>query len=268
MGRLQDRVAIVTGAASGIGAATAELFAREGAHVTGVDLPGADRARAVGALAPETGRVEFVPADVRRAAEVEAVVAHAVRRWQRIDVLFNNAGYYVSGPLEETSEAEYEACLDVNVRGAFLGCRAVLPVMKRQRRGVILNTASNAGLVGRVRLPVYGAAKGAVVQLTRALAQQVGRWGIRVNCLCPGAIATPMLGDVEAARRTMARINPLGWLGEPIDIAYAALFLCSDEARYVTGVALPVDGGWTSGVREADAILDALGPPEAAGDER
>jgi 3-oxoacyl-[acyl-carrier protein] reductase len=254
-GRLQDRVAIVTGAAGGIGAATVELFAREGAYVAAVDLAGTERE-----LAPETKRVEFVTADVRRAAEVETAVARAVERWGRVDVLFNNAGHYVSGPLEATSEADYDACLDTNVRGVFLGCRAVLPVMKRQRRGVILNAASNAGIVGRVRLPIYGAAKGAVVQLTRSLAQQVGRWGIRVNCICPGAIDTRMAGDRETARRLMARINPLGWLGEPIDIANAALWLASDEARYVTGIALPVDGGWTAGVREADASLDEFNP--------
>ena len=261
-GRLADRVAIVTGAAFGIGAATAGLFAREGAHVAAVDLPGEARARAVGGLAAETGRIEFLAADVRRAGEVEAVVTAVLGRFGRVDLLFNNAGYYVSGPLEDTPEAEYEACLDVNVRGVFLGCRAVLPAMKRQRRGVILSTASNAGLVGRVRLPVYAAAKGAVVQLTRSLAQAVGRWGIRVNCICPGAIATPMAGELEGARRLMARINPLGWLGEPMDVAYAALFLASDEARYVTGIALPVDGGWTAGVRESDAILDGVLPPE------
>jgi 3-oxoacyl-[acyl-carrier protein] reductase len=260
MGRLEGRVALVTGAAGGIGAATVELFAREGARVAAVDLPGREPPHVGG----DAGPVEFIPADVRRAADIEGAVSHVLDRWGRIDVLFNNAGHYVSGPLEATTEAEYDACLDVNIRGVFLGCRAVLPAMKRERRGVILNTASNAGLVGRLRLPVYGAAKGAVVQLTRALAQQVGRWSIRVNCICPGAIATPMVGDLEAARRTMARINPLGWLGEPIDVAHAALFLASDEARYITGVALPVDGGWTAGVREADPSLEEFAGPEAS----
>jgi len=188
------------------------------------------------------------------------MVAAVMARHARVDILDNNAGMTLQKLLEDTSEAEYEKCVDVNLRGVFLGCRAVLPIMKRQHQGVILNTASNAGLMGRVLLPVYGAAKGAVVQLTRAVAQAVGRFGIRVNCICPGGVATPMLPDIAAAQRTAAQINPLGRLAEPIDIAYAALFVASEEARYITGVALPVDGGWTAGVRESQSILDAVLP--------
>jgi 3-oxoacyl-[acyl-carrier protein] reductase len=258
--RLKGKVAIITGAASGIGAVTTSLFAREGATVIAVDLPGEERQAAVAALAAGTGRIEFAGVDVTKPAAVNALIAETDQRHGGIDVLFNNAGMTLIKPLDQTTDADYDLCMDVNVRGVFNGIRAVLPIMKRRRTGVILSTASNAGTIGRPMLPLYGAAKGAVVQMTKALAQGVGGYGIRVNCICPGGVNTPMLPDPAAAQATHGAINPLGRLAEPEDIARAALFLASEEAVYITGIALAVDGGWTSGVRESPAVMAALQP--------
>ena len=263
-GPLSGKVAIVTGAASGIGAVAAALFAREGgAHVIALDLPGRDWEDPGLAAARKTGMIERAEADVTNRAQIETVVRNGVDRYGRIDILFNNAGITLAKPLEETTDAEYDLCMDVNVRGVFIGCREVLPIMKRQRSGVIISTASNAGTTGRPHLPVYGAAKGAVVQMSRALAQSEAGYGIRVNCICPGGVDTPMLPDPEAARESAYQNNPLRRLARPEEIARAALFLASDEASYITGVALAVDGGWTAGVREASAVIAAVRPEDA-----
>ena len=264
-GRLRDRVAIVTGAARGIGAATARVFAAEGAHVIAVDRPGRAPAQAAGEALPDSGRVRFHACDVTRRELVEALVEDVVSRHGRIDVLFNNAGYNLVKGVEDTSDEDYDLCLDVNLRAVFHACRAVLPVMKRQGQGVILSTASSAGIIGRPALPVYAAAKGGVVLFTKSLALAVGGHGIRVNCICPGSVRTPMFeealretDDPEGAARRVSETCALGRLGEPEDIARAALFLASDDAAYVTGVALPVDGGRTAGVQEAKGAFDAL----------
>ena len=270
--RLAGRVAIVTGAASGMGAATSRLFAREGARVIAVDLPGEGQAVRVAEPAAETGRIDFVGADVAESSGIRAMVDAAVGRYGRLDVLYNNAGYNLVKSLESTSDEEYERCLDVNLRAVFLACRAALPVMMRQRAGVILSTASSAGIIGRPALPVYAAAKGGVVLLTKSLAVAVGPYGIRVNCICPGTIRTPMfetsvagLPDPELAVRRVAETCALRRIGAPEDIAHEALFLASDEAAYITGVALPVDGGRTAGVQEAQAVFDTLASPAGPG---
>ena len=263
-GQLAGKVAIITGAASGIGAVAAALFAHEGgAHVVALDLPGRDWEDPDPAAASKTGTIERAEADVTNRAQVETVVRNCVDRHGHIDVLFNNAGVTLAKPLEQTSDAEYDLCMDVNVRGVFIGCREVLPIMKRQRSGVIISTASNAGTTGRPHLPIYGAAKGAVVQMSRALAQSEAGYGVRVNCICPGGVDTPMLPDPEAARKSAYQNNPLRRLARPEEIARAALFLASDEASYITGVALAVDGGWTAGVREAGAVIAAIRPEDA-----
>jgi 3-oxoacyl-[acyl-carrier protein] reductase len=167
--------------------------------------------------------------------------------------------------VESTTDEEFDLCLNVNLRGVFLACRAVLPIMKKQGRGVILNTVSSAGIIGRPSLPVYSAAKGGVVLLTKSLALAVGPYGIRVNCIAPGSIRTPMfeaevnkLPNPEAACQNVASTCTLGRLGRAEDIAYAALFLASDEADFITGATLPVDGGRTAGVQEAQGVFDSL----------
>ena len=263
--RLADRVAIITGAARGIGAATARLFGDEGAHVIAVDLPGEERERAVADLTSECSSISFNACDVTCPNQVEGLVEATLNRHGRIDVLFNNAGYNLVKTVDETTDDEYDLCLDVNLRAVFNGCRAILPVMRRQRAGVILSTASSAGLVGRPALPVYAAAKAGVVLLTKSLALAVGPHGIRVNCICPGSVRTPMfeeairqLPDPEATAQRVADTCALRRLCTPEEIAHAALFLASDEARYITGVALPVDGGRTAGVQEAEGGFDQL----------
>lgn len=264
-GRLRDRVTIVTGAARGIGAATARVFAAEGAHVIAVDRPDSTRAQAVEAVFPDSERIRFHACDVTERELVEALVDDVLSRHGRIDVLFNNAGYNLVKGVEDTTDEDYDLCLDVNLRAVFHACRAVLPAMKRQGQGVILSTASSAGIIGRPALPVYAAAKGGVVLFTKSLALAVGRHGIRVNCICPGSVRTPMFeealrdtADPEAAARRVSETCALGRLGEPEDIARAALFLASDEAAYITGIALPVDGGRTAGVQEAKGAFDVL----------
>jgi NAD(P)-dependent dehydrogenase (short-subunit alcohol dehydrogenase family) len=254
MGRLEGKVAWITGASSGIGAACARRFAEEGARIAGFDLArseGGDWARAE-AQAPEA---LFRVGDVRRDADLEAAVAEARSRLGRIDVLVNSAGVAGGGPVHLIEPAEWERVIDVNLNGTFLACRRVLPVMMEQGAGSIINLASVEGLEGFEGGSAYNASKGAVVLLTRNMAIDYARRGVRVNAICPGFIDTPMLeGLVEgdALREPRDRIrdaHQLGRFGRPDEIANAALFLASDESSFVTGHALVVDGGYTAGHR-------------------
>lgn len=255
--RLQNKVAIVTGAASGMGAAAAQLFAKNGAKVVVVDLPGAENEDAVLKMDGGKGNMIFVSGDVSSRSDTENFVKTTVGTFGRVDVIFNNAGYYLKKKIEETTDDEYDRLLDVNLRALYLSSSLVIPIMKKQGSGVILSTSSNAGLVGRPNGPIYGAAKGAVISLTKALAIANGPFGIRVNCICPGTMFTPMFESGLAAASdpadTIKRVSDtvaLRRLGTAEDVGQAALFLASDEASYITGVALPVDGGRVAGVQE------------------
>lgn len=248
--RLQDKVAVITGAASGMGKASAELFARHGAAVVVADRDGEGAERVASAIREVGGTATAVRADVTREEDVRAMIETAVNRFGRVDVLFNNAGVPMPfTPVEEVRPEDWDRIMDVNVKGVFLGCRAVVPYMKRQGGGVILNTASTAGIRPRPGLNAYCASKGAVIALTKSLALELAPWRIRVNCLNPVATDTPMLNqfigdaDIEAGRQKFLETVPLGRLAQPQDIAWAALFLASDEADLITGVALEVDGG-------------------------
>ena len=251
MGRLDGKVAIITGMAAGIGEASAFLFAREGAIVVGADIDGERGEQVIEKIREEGGRGYFVRADVSRNGDVKKTFEKA-QGLGGVDVLFNNAGIEVVKSLVETTEEEWDRSVAVNLKSAFLCCRHAIPVMEEKGGGSIINTSSAAGLVGSFSAS-YSAAKGGIIALTRALAVDLGPSGIRVNCLCPGAIETPMLtrvmlkqGDLKEVRERRIKNYPVGRFGTPIEVAQAALFLASDDASFITGAVLPVDGGFTS----------------------
>ena len=251
--RLKDKVVLITGAASGIGRATALRFGREGASVVAVDIQQAENENTVSCISAEGGRATAVSADVTDSESVGRMVKVAVDTYGRLDILFNNAGTSMRGTILEIDEAIFDRLFAVNVKGVFLGCRAAIPVMKARGGGVILNTASQLGLVGIESSVAYPATKGAVIQMTRCMALDHASDGIRVNCICPGPIDTPLTrrnreqtGDPEAALKDRLQRIPLARIGTPEEIAAVATFLCSDEASYITGAAIVADGGWTA----------------------
>jgi NAD(P)-dependent dehydrogenase (short-subunit alcohol dehydrogenase family) len=256
-GRVSGKVAVITGAASGLGEATARLMHAEGASVVLTDIQD-DRGQRVAA---ELGdRARYVHCDVTSEPDVATTVDEAVREFGRLDCMFNNAGIIgAHGGIDEIPLQEYEFTMAVLLRSVFLGLKHAARVMKPQRGGVILNTTSIGGLQGGLGPHVYGAAKGAVVALTRNVAAELGAWSIRVNAIAPGKILTPMnaatiVGDPDAmdqAREAFATRTPLrGRIGVADDIAHAALWLASDDAGFVSGHVLVVDGGLTTGSPE------------------
>lgn len=255
-GRLEGRVMVITGAASGIGAATARLAAGEGATVVIADIQD-DLGRAVAAeLGAPAG---YVHCDVSREADVAGLVDHAVGTHGRLDCMFNNAGIVGAvGPIDEIPLEEYEFTVAILQRSVFLGMKHAARVMKPKGRGVILSTTSCVGLRGGLGPHVYAGSKAAIVGLTRNVAAELGPWGIRVNAIAPGKHATPMfadaaLGDPAALDRTdlFARLSPLrGRYGTADDVAEAAVWLAGDGAGFVSGITLSVDGGLVSGTPE------------------
>lgn len=249
--RFAGRVALVTGAGSGIGRATALAFAREGARVAVADIRERDVAETAQMISDERGQAIAVVTDVSLARSVNALIVTTVATFGRLDCAFNNAGVNPErGPLADTTEELWDRILDTNLKGVYLGMKAEIPEMLRSGGGAIVNTASIVGLSGSRGHPAYVASKHGVVGLTRASARDYGPMGIRVNAVCPGAIYTPMYTAIEGfdpqRDAEIAASIPIGRLGQPLDVAEAVLWLCSDAAAYVSGHTLVVDGGETA----------------------
>jgi NAD(P)-dependent dehydrogenase (short-subunit alcohol dehydrogenase family) len=257
-GLMEGKAGLVTGAASGIGRACALRFAQEGAAVVVADLPGAvsggeatvEQIRAAG------GEAEFFACDVSSAAASEALVAHVVRRHGRLDFAHNNAGIGVHRLLHETSDEEFDRVIAVNLRGTFLGLKHQIAHMLTQdmpNRGAIVNTSSNAGLRAVTMLSAYAASKHGILGLTKNAAVEYANEGIRVNAVCPGAIMTPLMSDQPPERqREILAPQAMTRFGDPAEVAAAVVWLCSDQASFVTGISMPVDAGsvaWVSAHR-------------------
>ncbi len=246
--RLEGKTALVTGAASGIGRGVATTFAREGAWVFVVDRDRDRGEEVVGEIAARGGRAEFAEADVASADAVRALMERVRERAGTLDVLMANAGIMICKTLEQTAEEEWDRMHGVNLRGMFLTLKYGGPLVRRPG-GVILTTGSIDGLYGAPENAAYAATKGGIIAMSRAAALDYAKEGIRLNCLCPGWIDTPMndlyFKDKPAEKEKAARLHPVGRLGTPEDIANAALFLAGDEASFIAGLPLVVDGGMT-----------------------
>ena len=248
--RLKDKVAIITGAAHGIGKAYARRFTEEGAHVVIADIDGAAGAAVAKALLDSGGSAWARRTDVRSFADVQALTEETVRRFGRIDVLLNNAAIYVTqklwkGPVEELPIDEWDRVMEVNLKGVFLCSKAVIPIMKQQKSGKIINIASGTFFSGSGDMPHYTTAKGGVVALTRVMARQLGDWGINVNCMTPGSTMSEESVSDEVLKRREGSTEKRVFrrIETPADIVGTALFLASSDSDFVTGQLLVVEGG-------------------------
>lgn len=251
--RLKGKTAIITGATSGIGRVSVLTFAREGAQVLACDLQGEGGQKLIEEVQQAGGEASFFRADVSRRADNEALIDACLQRYGKLDILYLNAGINLPKLITDSTDEEIDRVIDVNVKGLIYATRYAIPVMLRQGGGVIVITASKTGLVAQTDSPVYCATKGAAVMLAKALALDCATKNIRVNAICPGIIDTPMLRafaeampDPAAAWAQYSAAQPMGRLGTAEECANAALWLSSDEASFITGVALPIDGGFTA----------------------
>jgi NAD(P)-dependent dehydrogenase (short-subunit alcohol dehydrogenase family) len=261
---LKEKVAIITGAASGIGKAASVVFGREGAKVLCADLNAEGAETTARQINDSGGEAASFEVDVAEEAQVQAMIADAVARWGRLDAIYNNAGIGVGNPVTQIPVEEWDRMHAINLRGVFLGTKHAVPEMLKNGGGAIVNTASDAGLMGTPMLSNYCATKGGVVMFTKATAVELARLGVRVNCVCPGVIRTPILdpmlamaqaAGVEPAKvwERMAKTHPIGRVGEASEVGEVVAFLCSDKASFVTGVAMPVDGGLAAGMAPQDS---------------
>ena len=252
--RLESKVALITGAGSGIGRATAELFAKEGAKVVVADYNAEGGQLTVRAVKDSGGQAAFVEADVSKAIDVERMVRAAVNTYGRLDILHNNAGIFVKPtPAHELTEDVWDRVFDINIKGVWLGCKYAVPELIKAGGGAIVNTASMAGIRGRPYTSAYCASKGAVVMFTKTLAIELAPYNIRANCICPGAVNTPLIHQLgvtqEQAAAQVLSDQPIPRFARPEEIAQAVLYLAADgESSYVTGHALQIDGGQWAGV--------------------
>jgi NAD(P)-dependent dehydrogenase (short-subunit alcohol dehydrogenase family) len=248
--RLKDKVALITGAGSGMGRATATLFAREGARVAVVDVNAAGAEETVRRITSAGGEALAIRADVSNSEDASAMVSGAVKKFGGLDIIYNNAGIEGEGRFtSEVTEEQFDRVIAINLRGVWLGMKYALPELVKRGGGVVISTASIAGLIGLRGSVAYSAAKAAVISMTRVAALEYGRYNIRVNCICPGAIETPMAVRIrkgaEPRPQAINRISVLERMGRPEEIARMALFLASDEGSFATGAPFIVDGGWT-----------------------
>jgi NAD(P)-dependent dehydrogenase (short-subunit alcohol dehydrogenase family) len=251
--RFKGKGVIITGGASGIGMATAERFLEEGAKVAILDVSEKNGEAALKELKKKGFTPLVLTGDVAKSSDVKKMVSTAKARLGRIDVLFNNAGILVEGTVEDVTEKDWDRIMAVNVKGVFLMAKEVVPIMLKQRKGAIVNNASCSGLVGDRNAIAYNTSKGAVVLMTKCMALDYAKKNIRVNCVCPGEIDTPMFRQearsrkmpVEEYRKELCEYHPIGRLGVPSEVANAVLFLASDQASFITGAAFSVDGGYT-----------------------
>jgi len=252
-GKFYGRGVIVTGGGSGIGKATAERFLEEGARVAILDSSEKNGRAALKELKAKGYEPMLLIGDVSDSQDVRRMVKGAHGALGAIDVLFNNAGILVEGTVEKVSEEQWDRIMDVNVKGVFLMSKAVIPIMIGQGKGAIVNNASCSGLVGDRNAIAYNTSKGAVVLMTKCLALDYAQKNIRVNCVCPGEIETPMFHQearsrgkpIAEYRKELCEYHPIGRLGVPREVANAVLFLASDDASFITGAAFSVDGGYT-----------------------
>lgn len=248
--RLKDKVAIITGAASGIGKATAQLFAEHGAKIVVADIDKDGGDQTVIDIHAANHEAIYVQTDVTISDNTERMVEETVRTFGKLDILFNNAGIAMRLSVSELPEADWHRCLGVNLTGVFLCAKAAIPIMQKNGGGSIINMSSIYGIVGADVRAAYVASKGAVTNLTRGMALDYAEDNIRVNCICPGFVETPLVAGVVKTPeeyQKLANKHPLRRLGQPDEIAYGALYLASDESAFVTGIALPIDGGYTAG---------------------
>jgi 2-keto-3-deoxy-L-fuconate dehydrogenase len=250
--KLSGKVAVVTGGGSGIGKAIATLFARQGAHVEVLDVDGAAAESTASAIVDAGGSAIGASCDVSDTAGVNSAFGQIVSRTRRVDILINNAGIAYVGNIERTTEDEFDRLYRVNVKGVFLCSRAAVPTMVAQGGGVILNMASIVSFIGVADRFAYSMSKGAVLTMTKSVAIDYVKHGIRCNCICPARIRTPFVdgfvkknfpGREDEVLQELAEYQPIGRMGTPDEVAYLALYLCSDEASFVTGQAYPLDGG-------------------------
>ncbi len=255
MNRLKNKTAVITGGTSGFGLAIAELYIREGSAVV---IAGRNRekgADAIKRMREITGMdARFIRCDVTKEDEVKHLAEALTASDGKIDILVNSAGILIRKDFEETTEQEWDEVMATNLKGPFFCCKHIIPHMVKEKKGAVINLSSHVSLIGKGDVPVYSASKGGVTSLTRSLAMRYARHNVRVNCICPGTIPTPLNKEVfqkapdpERKLREVIATYPLGRLGTTMDVAYAAVYLGSDESNWVTGIALPLEGGYTAG---------------------